>query len=155
MSALLEEFTNLTETLNREKIDYAVCGGWAMAIHGFTRATLDIDLLILSENLDEVWLTAKSLGYDVEGLPLDFHDGKIKIRRISKIDQETKVLITLDLLLVTDALEEVWTRRQKVKWNRGQYWVVSREGMIVLKEISGRDQDLIDLMFLRGKADGS
>lgn len=42
MSSLLEEFVGFTETLNRLKIDYAICGGWAMAIHGLPRATIDI-----------------------------------------------------------------------------------------------------------------
>jgi hypothetical protein len=155
MASLLQEFINLTETLNKKGIDYAICGGWAMAIHGFTRATLDIDLLILSENLDEAWQIANNLGYDVEGLPLNFVEGKIKIRRISKIDKETKVLITLDFLLVTDAIKQVWENRQKAKWNKGEYWIVSREGMIMMKEMSGRDKDLLDLKYLRGEYDGS
>lgn len=41
MSSLSEEFVNFTETLNQEKIDYALCGGWAIAIHGLPRATVD------------------------------------------------------------------------------------------------------------------
>lgn len=149
MSSLLQEFIKLTETLNREQIDYAVCGGWAMAIHGFNRATIDIDLLVLSEDLDVVWKMAQSLGYDIEGLPMHFNDGAIEIRRISKIDKKSKALITLDFLLVTDALRKIWAGRKKARWNKGEFWVVSREGMISLKGISGRDKDLIDLKFLR------
>ncbi len=145
----------MTETLNRKNVEYGVCGGWAMAIHGFTRATLDIDLLILSEDLDEVWEIAKSLDYNVEGLPLSFGEGKIEIRRISKLDKGTKSLITLDLLLVTDALKEVWENRKRVKWNEGEYSIVSRSGMITLKEMSGRDKDLIDLKYLQGEMDES
>lgn len=155
MSTLLQEFINLTETLNREKIDYAICGGWAMAIHGFNRATLDIDLLILSEDLEQVWQIAQSFGYDVEGLPLHFGDGIIEIRRISKIDKTSKALITLDFLLVTEALKDVWAGRKKAKWSKGEFWVVSREGMIFLKENSGRDKDLIDLKYLKEVSDGS
>jgi hypothetical protein len=155
MSTLLQEFANLTQTLNEKNIDYAVCGGWAMAIHGFNRATLDIDLLILSEDLEQVWETAQSFGYDVEGLPLHFDKGAIEIRRISKIDKESKILITLDFLLVTEALKDVWAGRRRTKWNKGEFWVVSREGMIFMKEISGRDKDLIDLNFLREVNDES
>ena len=61
MSTLLQEFTNIISALNEREIDYAVCGGWAMAILGFPRATIDIDLLILSENLSEVWKIAESI----------------------------------------------------------------------------------------------
>lgn len=92
MSNLLEEFTAFTETLGRLKIDYAICGGWAMAIHGLPRATIDIDLLVLTEDLEKVWKAAQDLGYDVEGLPLHFHDGVIEIRRVSKVDRESKKL---------------------------------------------------------------
>ena len=107
MTSLLNEFTVFTEMLNHESIDYAICGGWAMAIHGLPRATIDIDLLILTEDLEKVRQIAQNLGYDVEGLPLHFHDGAIEIRRISKIDKESKRLFTIDFLLVTEALTEV------------------------------------------------
>ncbi len=145
MATLLDEFTNITNALNERKIDYAVCGGWAMAILGFPRATIDIDLLILADDLAEVWKIAESFGYDVEGLPLHFHEGKIEIRRISKIDKETKLLITIDFLLVTDALKEVWENRKLFKWNRGNVFAVSKEGLIFMKEVSGRLQDLADI----------
>jgi hypothetical protein len=145
MATLLEEFTNLTNALNERNIDYAVCGGWAMAILGFPRATVDIDLLILAENLDEVWQIAQDLGYHIEGLPLSLHDGKIEIRRISKIDRQTKTLITIDFLLVTDAIKEVWQTRKFFQWNRGIISSVSKDGLIFLKQISGRLQDLADI----------
>lgn len=145
MPTLLQEFTNITTALNEKEIDYAVCGGWAMAILGFPRATIDIDLLILSEDLDQVWLIAQSFGYDIEGLPLHFHNGKIEIRRISKIDKETKSLITIDFLLVTEALKDVWQNRKMFKWNQGKVFSVSKEGLIFLKTISGRLQDLADI----------
>ncbi len=155
MAGLLNEFVNFTETLNRENIDYAVCGGWAMAIHGVPRATIDIDLLILTENLEEVWGIAQNFGYDVEGLPLHFHDGAIEIRRISKIDKQSKRLFTLDFLLVTEQLKEIWENRELIEWEDGETWTVSREGLILLKTISGREQDLLDIKKLREVEDES
>lgn len=145
MTSLLNEFTVFTEMLNHENIDYAICGGWAMAIHGLPRATIDIDLLILTEDLEKVRQIAQNLGYDVEGLPLHFHDGAIEIRRISKIDKESKRLFTIDFLLVTEALTEVWINRELIEWEDGRTWTVSREGLIQLKTISGREQDLLDI----------
>jgi Domain of unknown function (DUF1814). len=145
MANLLDEFVNFTTELSQSGIEYAVCGGWAMAIHGLPRATIDIDLLILSDDLEKAWLIAQSQGYDVEGLPLHFADGAIEIRRISKVDKDTKRLFTLDFLLVTEQLEEVWTTRELVKWDDGTAWVVSKDGLIRLKTISGREQDLLDI----------
>jgi len=145
MSSLLDEFVNFTKTLNRENIDYAICGGWAMAIHGLPRATIDIDLLILTEDLEKVWRIARNLDYDVEGLPLHFHDGAIEIRRISKVDKKSKRLFTLDFLLVTEPLKEIWENRELIEWEDGKTWTVSREGLVQLKTISGREQDLLDI----------
>lgn len=152
MPTLLDEFTNITNALNERGINYAVCGGWAMAILGFPRATIDIDLLILAEDLDEVWKIANSFGYDVEGLPLHFHDGKIEIRRISKIDRETKSLVAIDFLLVTEALKELWQTRKLFKWNRGIVSSISKDGLIFLKRISGRLQDLADIERIKNES---
>ncbi|HEX6126200.1 MAG TPA: hypothetical protein VFZ23_12575 [Pyrinomonadaceae bacterium] len=151
MSTLLGEFKTITQALNDAGIDYAVCGGWAMAIHGLARSTIDIDLLILGDDLDRAWELAKQHGYDVEGLPLHFADGAIEIRRISKVDKESKKVYTLDFLLVTPELHEVWYRRELVEWEEGKTWAVSKAGLIELKRISGRDQDLIDIKKLERK----
>jgi hypothetical protein len=40
---LLTEFQNIINSLEEEKNEYAICGGIAMAIHGFLRITVDID----------------------------------------------------------------------------------------------------------------
>lgn len=120
-----------------------------MAIHGWPRATIDIDLLILSENLEKGWKIAQTLGYDVEGLPLHFHDGAIEIRRLSKIEKKSKRIYTIDFLLVTEPLKDVWKNRELIEWEDGKTWTVSREGLIKLKTISGREQDLLDIKKLR------
>jgi|SRR6266404_8886819 len=153
MTNLIDEFVSFTNALHQAGIDYAVCGGWAMAIHGLPRATIDIDLLILSDDLPKVWAIAQGQGYDVEGSPLHF--GPIEIRRISKVDRESKRVYTLDFLLVTDALKEVWNNRELISWEDGKTWVVSKGGLITLKTISGREQDLLDIKKLREVDDES
>jgi len=88
-------------------------------------------------------------------LPLHFHDGAIEIRRISKIDKQSKRLFTLDFLLVTEQLKEIWENRELIEWEDGETWTVSREGLILLKTISGREQDLLDIKKLREVEDES
>lgn len=155
MAALIEEFVGIVEAFNKAGVDYAVCGGWAIAIHGKLRTTVDIDLLILPEDLEPAMKLARERGFDIEGLPLNFDGGKTKIRRISKIDKESKELITLDLILVTPVYEDAWKTRRYATWNRGEYKLVDVEGMIIMKERAGRPKDLEDLRFLRGEDDES
>lgn len=155
MADIFDEFQNLIKKLNALQIDYAICGGWAMAIHGAPRATVDIDLLVLTESLSRVWKIAEDLGYWVEGLPLSFANGIIEIRRISKIDEESKTLLTLDFLLVTDGLKQVWETRENIDFEDDKVWTVSREGLIFMKQISGRHKDLGDIESLMELEDES
>lgn len=149
MADIFEEFQKIIARINQEQIPYAVCGGWAVAIHGVPRATVDIDLLVLSENLEKVWKIAEDLGYWVEGLPLSFDNGFLEIRRISKIDEESKTLFTIDFLLVTERLKEVWETRENIDFEDDKVWTVSREGLIFMKQMSGRHKDLGDIESLR------
>ena len=43
--SLRNEMFQLVRALDSANIPYALCGGLAMAVHGWPRATLDIDLL--------------------------------------------------------------------------------------------------------------
>jgi hypothetical protein len=152
MPTLLQEFTEFVAALNRRQLAYAVCGGWAMTIHGCPRATIDIDVMVRDEDLAEAWRVAEDLGYNVEGLPLHFHDGAIEIRRISKIDAKTKVLFTIDFLVVTETTQPIWRDRENVEWEHGAISTVSREGLIQLKKLSGRLQDLADIERLENES---
>jgi len=88
----------------------------------------------------------------VQGRPLHFHDGDNEIRRNYKIDAETKVLFTIDFLLVTDATRQIWQKRETVRWQHGAISTVSREGLIQLKKISGRLQDIADIERLENES---
>jgi len=49
----------------KEGIEYALCGGLAMAVYAFPRATLDIDILIKPETLEKAKDIAKRLGFSL------------------------------------------------------------------------------------------
>ncbi len=146
---LLQEYSNIVNALDAKGLDYATCGGLAMAVHGYIRATKDIDILICREDLDAAFAVVREFGYDIEGLPLDFDGGQMQLRRLSKVDPESKSLITVDFLLVTDKTRSVWDTRERIKWESGSAWVVSREGLIAMKTHAGRDQDIIDIRRLQ------
>ncbi len=70
MTTLLEELDQLISALNENEIEYAVCGGLALAFHGFARATLDIDILIQPESLEKAYKIAAENGFDIRGLDI-------------------------------------------------------------------------------------
>ncbi len=145
---LYDEFTAIVTALETGNVGYAICGGMAMAIHGFPRATVDIDLVIPSGELERALATAAELGYTVPADPMTFAGGAVEIRRVSKVDATAHDLLSLDLLVVTPAIEQVWKDRVRVRWERGELWVVSRQGLASLKRLRGSGQDRDDIQRL-------
>jgi len=146
MSLLIDQLKSLIRGLDKESIPYAICGGLALAVHGKPRATVDIDILIQERDLEKVKSIGRSSGFTLPAGDMNFSGGKIKIRRLSKIvPQYANDVLTLDMLLVTPELQDVWESREQREWESGTVWVVSREGLIKLKQISGRPNDLRDI----------
>ena len=151
MIDLAVEFEAVISALAEHSVDYAVCGGLAMAIHGLPRATVDIDLMIRPEDEERVYAAVEPMGFRIRAKPMHFDQGKMEIRRVTKIDPAGDTLM-LDLLLVTSAYEDVWRDRIRVDSEFGSICVVSREGLIELKSgrMSGIDQD--DIKRLRDES---
>lgn len=151
---LIEELSAVVQALEGRGIEYALCGGLAVAVHGYVRFTQDIDLLIRPEDLSEVISAIEAIGYNLEGgvIPLGFGEAHpLDVHRISKA--VGKSLVTLDLILVNPTLESAWNSRRQYDWNHETLWVVSREGLGVMKRLSRRPLDLIDLENLGIAAD--
>ena len=47
--ATLEDLKNLIRSLNENRVDYLLIGGYALYAHGYHRATTDIDVLVPSD----------------------------------------------------------------------------------------------------------
>lgn len=147
---LLKELKKLSQKLDQAGIEYALCGGLAVAIYAKPRATLDIDIMIEPDFLEETRKAIQGLGYTMSSAPMKFNDGAVIIHRVSKIDKKTKEYFVLDLLLVTPATKEVWKDRVVVEWEGCPLKVVSPQGLIFLKSLRNTGQDRDDIQYLRG-----
>jgi hypothetical protein len=65
-----------------------------------------------------------------------------EIQRVSKLDPETNELMSLDLIVAGPGLEEVWDGRIVVAWRERSISIVSRAGLVAMKRLAGRPQDL-------------
>ena len=140
---LFDEFSRLVSEFKKENIEYALCGGLAMAVYAFPRATLDIDILIKPESLEKAKTVAQRLGFTSDAGLMKFSDGAIQIYRLTKVSTDSSDTLTLDMLLLTPEIKEVWESKQILTWDQGDLPVVSPKGLIKLKSmrLSGQDQD--------------
>jgi hypothetical protein len=122
-------------------VDYALCGGLALAVHGHPRFTQDIDLLVRPEDLDRILRIAEQCGYVDHAGRIPFE--QVTVYRTAKI-RGTEFL-ALDLLQLAPIFDDVWSTRQFVRWEERLIQVVSAAGLAKMKQLAARDQDLVDL----------
>jgi hypothetical protein len=150
---LLAELKNLAQALDQKGIDYALCGGLALAIYAKPRATLDIDIMVAPDFLSETRAMAQSLGFAISAMPMEFKGGAVKIHRLTKIDKDSGEHLVLDLLIVTPETKKAWDERRIIEWEEGSLKVVPPQGLILLKSLRGSGQDRDDIEYLRSLDD--
>jgi putative nucleotidyltransferase-like protein len=143
---LVDELHAITAALTAAGIRYAVCGGVAVTLHGATRSTKDIDLLVSPDDVQRTLEVVRPLGYVFAALPMTFDEGTERerhVQRVSKIEGSEHLL--LDLLVADAAFEGALDDRVEVQLPSGPMAVVSRAVLVRMKRLAGRAQDLADL----------
>lgn len=140
------ELRALIQALQARGVEYALCGGVALAIHGVPRATQDIDLLLRPGDLDLLREVARQRGFAFEALPMKFASGAT-VQRFTKIVDGQPFM--LDVLFAEGPFEAIWSSRHTVSFEGGDVQVVSRDGLISLKLAAGRPQDIADVQRLK------
>lgn len=146
---LFEQLSVLMTTLRDAKADYALCGGFALAVYGIVRATEDLDILVPVSSLPTLRLILSEAGFKRENPVMEFAAGRVQISRFLKLAAGEEDFVILDVLHVTAELEPVWRTRMEVNTGLGLIHVVSRQGLIALKELRGSPVDISDIAQLK------
>jgi hypothetical protein len=154
---LFTELMGLTAEFRRRGLDYAVCGGLALAVYGFPRATKDIDVLVLEQSLPEIKAAARHCGFTIPGTVMTFRSGDRLVRLIKPLPPSEDYLM-LDLMLVGELNRDAWETRADIETTAGKISVAGVEGLKSMKRRAGRPHDLADIQRLEeiehGRADG-
>lgn len=151
---LIDELAKVVAALERESIDYALCGGLAMAVYGRVRATVDIDLLVRPRQAAEAITVLHGLGFTIDALPMRLGNIGLEIRRVSRVDPKTGEVLSIDLLVPSSpALDGLFEDRRRLAWQGGTLWVVSRKALRQLKLLRGSGVDNDDISWLEDHED--
>ena len=145
----------LTDALDQHKVEYAIVGGLAVALHGAVRGTVDIDIVLKLSRKTFVAAeqALRSIGLEprlpVEAAQVhDFREEYIRNRNLiawsffnpRRPSEIVDIVITHDLSKMAIQRFEVQGRRIRV---------LALPDLIRMKEDSGRPQDLEDVRALR------
>ncbi len=79
-------FPFLLENFRKHEIRYALMGGFALHAAGYTRATQDIDILILKEDMPKIKQLLLSLGYELIHESREVSNFKGILKELGQID---------------------------------------------------------------------
>ena len=146
--------TRVIQALNKHQVRYALVGGYAVALHGVVRGTVDIDVVI---GLQKAQFTATEQALTEIGLQsrlpvsaeevFDFREEYIHNRNLIawSFYNPNNPLEVVDILITEDA-RKIQTMEKKV--DRLNIQVASISDLIRMKTLSARPQDVEDVKAL-------
>ncbi len=138
-----QDFEGFLKLLNRKKVEYVVVGGYAVAFHGFVRATKDIDILFHNapQNILRLKQALNGFGFPADNLSDVAFSEHGKIIRIGV----APVMIELINAISGVSFETAWKNRVRGKYGTTTVYYLSRPDLLRNKKASGRPCDLLDV----------
>ncbi len=146
---------NVSQSLQQHGVQFAVVGGYAVAVHGVARGTFDVDIIteLSEENFARIESALGGIGMR-SILPVD---ARTLFKNLERYKTEknlvawnfvhpARVRDCLDILVTEDIREyEVVLVPSEI----GEIPTISLDGLIRMKAAAGRDQDLEDVKALK------
>ena len=138
------DIERLLRLLNEHSVRYVVIGATAFPVHGYARATLDVDLFIEPErgNAERTRTALAEFGYDVTDLTVEeLLSKKILIRQYT-------LQTDIHPFVKGVTFDDVWGRRVTSRIGETSADFASLDDLISMKKAAGRPKDLEDLRML-------
>lgn len=120
----------IAKVAEKEGVDFALAGGIAMHLYGFTRATTDVDM-IASDLLDLE--AARDLSFGGESYPVNVGERSILVDWIVRDDELAD--------FYEAALADAWPSDAGLP-------IITPEWLVILKKLADRGKDHLDLLWL-------
>ena len=142
-----KDFKEFLSSLVSKKAKFLIVGGFAYAIYAEPRYTKDLDLFIerSGESADKVLAAVR-----------DFLGDSLGLKKSDLLTPKTFVQLgfpplRIDLTTHCDGIvfEEAWENRIAGKYGDVDVFFLSLDDLIKNKTATGRDQDLVDVKYLK------
>lgn len=137
------DFEEFLKLLNEKKVEYVVVGGFAVAFHGYVRATKDMDILFhnSSKNIQRLKQVLNEFGFPSDGLSDVAFSEQGKIIRMGV----SPVMIELINAISGLSFKTAWKNRVSGRYGKTVVLYLSKPDLLKNKKASGRPRDLIDI----------
>jgi hypothetical protein len=146
---LNEDYKDMLQVLAAEKVKFLLVGAYALAAHGYPRATMDIDIWIMPSpgNAAAVMRALERFGAPLRELSASDFQMEDVIFQVGVAPRRIDILTTVDGLKFDDA----FAHSTVVEIEGIEIHIPSVTDLIINKRASGRTKDLADVEMLEGK----
>ncbi len=145
----------ICQAFKKHKVEYAIVGGYAVALHGVFRGTHDIDFIIkhAQKQFEAVEKALNEIGF-LSRLPVKandvfhFREEYIKNRNLIawSFYNPRNPLEVVDIVITHDLSQ---MKRDSLNFLKQKIYIVSKSDLIKMKLDSGRPQDMDDVKKLK------
>jgi len=138
------DIESLLRLLRENAVEFVVIGAAAFPVHGYSRATLDLDVFIRPdrENARRTLNGLREFGYDVTDLTVDELLTKKVLIRQYIVETDIHPFVT------GTTFERVWANKVEGTYGEIPVFFASLDDLIEMKKAAGRPKDLEDLKYL-------
>lgn len=143
MAEIPTDIKTLINLFIEHKVRFAVCGGHAVAHHGYPRMTMDIDLLIdpTKENAKRVMAALDQFGFGNAGIPEEAFTKEKTAITLGQQPNQIDLLTSMSSISTSEIIKNsVSGKLAEIKLK-----FVSRGDLMEAKRQAGRPKDLADL----------
>ena len=136
------DFRDMLSALSAAEVDYLVVGAYALAAHGFPRATGDIDLWVrpTKENAARVWEALAAFGAPTSRITVEDFSTPDIVYQIGIAPRRIDILTSISGV----EFDQAWEDRISIKLDGLTVPVIGREHLVANKRAAGRPKDLVD-----------
>ena len=148
--SLYLEFDKIVRSFSKANVRYAVVGGLAVGLHGYVRATQDMDFMVQADAFEKAGAVLSRLGYRMNPEEQEFIRAGLMLKRFFKRIPRQDELMIVDLLIPTSVkMKNVLRRSINVPFRQGTLPVVTAADLVAMKKLRGSASDKADIAFLR------
>jgi len=137
------DFSEFLRLLNANEVEYLLVGGFAVAIHGYPRATADMDVWVSrrADNARRIVTALRDFGFDLPSLTPELFLDPDRIVRMGVAPLRIELLTSIDGV----DFDECAQRSVVQVVGGARIPVIGLEDLKSNKRASGRSKDLADL----------
>ncbi len=140
---LNEDYKDMLRALSDEKVRFLLVGAYALAVHGYPRATMDIDIWVMPspKNADAVLRALRRFGSPLHNLTREDLQNDGTVFQIGVAPRR------IDIITAASGLnfEEAYKRSLSLDIEGIEVHIPSMEDLIRNKRATGRTRDLADV----------